>query len=348
MADQAHLTLILQDIQQWNEWRQQRSYIVPDLSGADLNHANLSNADLRYANLYDTNFYHADLSHANLYNANLSHANLYQANLFGAHLFGADLFGANLSNADLSHASLSNANLFGTNLSNANLFAANLNEAGIGWTQIGDRDLRMIKGLETVKHHGPSPLSINTVYQSAGDIPEAFVKGTGAPGSFIEYMHMLTAKPFPYFTCFISYASQDELFVRQLHNDLQQEDVCCWFAPKDTEVSDAIKKRIDDFIRLYDKLLLIISEHSIASNWIAYEVEHALEKETPEIPNVLYPIRLDNALSSCPEKWLKDIQETRHISNFEHWTTPQRYQDSLQRLSHRLRNKTTTRRNPLS
>ncbi len=339
MADQAHLTLIMQDIQQWNEWRQQRSYIVPDLSGANLSHANLSHADLRHTNLSHANLSAADLRHANLYSANLSHTNLSHANLFGAHLFGADLFAANLYDADLRHASLYNTNLFGANLSHANLFGANLNEAGIGWTQMGDSDLRVIKGLETVKHHGPSPLSINAVYQSEGDIPEAFVRGTGASGSFIEYMHALAAKPTQYFTCFISYSSQDELFVRRLHYDLQREDVHCWFAPKDKDVSDTIKKRIAELIKLYDKLLLILSEHSIASNWVAYEIEHTLHKEQQGMPNVLYPIRLDKTILSCTEEWANDIKKTRHISNFEHWTDPQQYQDSLQHLLRALRGK---------
>jgi hypothetical protein len=53
-----------------------------------------------------------------------------------------------------------------------------------------------VKGLKTVRHDAPSLLSINTIYLSEGDIPESFVRGTGAPDSFIEYMHALARKPF--------------------------------------------------------------------------------------------------------------------------------------------------------
>ncbi len=328
MADQAHLTLIQQGVQQWNEWRRQNRKIFPDLSGANLINANLIRADLINASLNG-----ADLSGADLNGANLINANLIRADLINASLNGADLSNANLIRADLINASLN-----GADLSNA-----------IMWdTILGNLDLRIVKGLETVEHRGPSHLTINTLYRSEGDIPEVFVEGTGVPDSFIEFMHALAAKPIEYYTCFISYSSQDELFVRRLHNDLQQEGVHCWFAPEDMDIGDKIKKRIDESIKLYDKLLLILSEHSIASNWVAYEVERALKKEPQGIPNVLYPVRLDTAIVSCTKEWATDIKETRHIGNFEHWTDPQQYQDSLQRLFARVARQVTTRREALS
>ena len=45
------------------------------------------------------------------------------------------------------------------------------------------------------------------------------------------------------------------------------------------KVGDRIRPRIDESIRLHDKLLLVLSEHSIASRWVQKEVETAFEQE---------------------------------------------------------------------
>jgi hypothetical protein len=55
------------------------------------------------------------------------------------------------------------------------------------------------------------------------------------------------------------------------------------------KIGDKIWPRVEESIHLYDKLLLVLSEHSIASNWVAYEVERALNKEPEGKPNVLFP-----------------------------------------------------------
>src|SRR6266436_5046549 len=99
--------------------------------------------------------------------------------------------------------------------------------------------------------------------------------------------------PIQFYSCFISYSSKDQEFAERLHADLQSKNVRCWFAPEDLKIGDRFRVRIDESIRLYDKLLLILSEHSLASNWVAYEVEKALNKEPEGTPNVLFPIRLD-------------------------------------------------------
>ncbi|MBV9691662.1 MAG: toll/interleukin-1 receptor domain-containing protein, partial [Ktedonobacteraceae bacterium] len=112
----------------------------------------------------------------------------------------------------------------------------------------------------------------------------------------------------------------------------QSKGVRCWFAPEDMEVGDKIRHRIDASIRLYDKLLLILSEHSLASSWVAYEVEKALNKEPQGIPNVLYPVRLDEHIRTCTTTWAEDIRSTRHIGDFTHWKEHDAYQQSFNRL----------------
>lgn len=60
-------------------------------------------------------------------------------------------------------------------------------------------------------------------------------------------------------------------------------------------------------MRVYEKLLLILSEHSIGGPWIASKVERTLEREPAGVPNVLFPIRLDKAVLTCEAEWAKNI-----------------------------------------
>jgi hypothetical protein len=69
-------------------------------------------------------------------------------------------------------------------------------------------------------------------------------------------------------------------------------------------------------IRLNHKLLLVLSENSINSDWVKEEVETALEKERETHSAVLIPIRLDSAVMESASGWAADIRRTRHIGDF--------------------------------
>ena len=168
--------------------------------------------------------------------------------------------------------------------------------ARIGWTIFGNVDLRTVRGLETIIHRSPSTIGTDTLLRSKGDIPELFLRGVGLTDTFITYVRSLVNNPFEYYTCFLSYSSKDKEFAERLYIDLQSKGVRCWFAPEDLKTGDIIKLRIDESIQFYDKLLLVLSEHSIASTWVGREVEMALDKEQTTKRTVLFPIRLDRAI----------------------------------------------------
>ena len=52
-------------------------------------------------------------------------------------------------------------------------------------------------------------------------------------------------------------------------------DVRCWFAPHDIQGGRKIHEQIGEAIRVYDRLLLILSEHSMNSEWVKTEIAHA-------------------------------------------------------------------------
>ena len=86
--NEEHVELLRQDVDGWNQWRQDNPEIVPDFAEADFAEENLSGADLTMTNLTGANLYGADFSHADLTSADLTMANLTGANLYRAGILG--------------------------------------------------------------------------------------------------------------------------------------------------------------------------------------------------------------------------------------------------------------------
>jgi hypothetical protein len=221
----------------------------------------------------------------------------------------------------------------GADLVGASLMGANLGRAVVWLTVFGDNDLREVKGLEELLHVGPSTIGIDTIYKSKGNIPEVFLRGCGVPEDFIVYMKSLVGKPIEFYSCFISYSSKDDDFAQRLYVDLQAQNVRCWFAPEDLKIGDKFRMRIDEAIHTHDRLLLVLSEHSVESAWVEKEVETAFEKERRQDNKpVLFPIRLDDAVRQTDQAWAADIRRTRHIGDFTRWKDHDAYQQAFQRL----------------
>ena len=322
MADPEHVEILIQGVPVWNRWRENNPNINADLQGivfknADLMWVNLNGVDLRWANLKGVN-----LSYALLINTNLSESYLNEANLSRANLNKADLSGSNLS---------------GTILINPDTDGTILEGTTIAGTVFGNVDLSSIVGLEKVQHRGPSTISIDTVYASKGNIPESFLRGCGVPENFIQYMSSLTGQAFEYYSCFLSFSSNDQAFADRLYADLQNKGVRCWFASEDMKIGDKIRDRIDQSIRIHDKLLLILSEHSINSEWVEDEVETAYEQERQRGKTVLFPIRLDSAVMDTDKAWASKLRRSRHIGDFTQWKDHDAYQKAFDRLMRDLK-----------
>jgi len=297
MANPEHLAKLKDGVEAWNSWRMANPTLVPDLRkaeliGSDLRGVNFSWAGLSGANLGKAELTEANLSMANLRGAELVGANLGEVDFMGADLYRANLTGANLIWAELKRAKLGKAKLTEANLSKASLRGADLTDAIIGWTTFVNNDLSDVKGLETVRHKGPSTIGIDTIYLSHGNIPLEFLRGAGVPDNFIEYMGSLTGKALEFHSCFISYSSKDQEFADRLHADLQNKGVRCWFAPHDIQAGKKIHEQIDDAIRSYERLLLILSTNSMKSPWVKTEIRKARKRETEEKRRILFPVSI--------------------------------------------------------
>jgi hypothetical protein len=150
----------------------------------------------------------------------------------------------------------------------------------------------------------------------------------------------MVGRSIEFYSCFISYSTLDQGFAERLYNDLQGNKVRCWFAPHDIKGGRKIHEQIDEAIRLHDKLLLILSGHSMSSDWVKTEIVNAREREKREGKQLLFPIAL--APFEAIKQWklfdadigIDAAREIREyfIPDFSNWKDHNSYQTAFQRL----------------
>ena len=331
MVNPEHLAKLHEGVPAWNRWRHENPLVMPNLNRADLAGMNLSRAD--FSNTF--------FIRARLNNADLRRASFYGAELFGADLRAADLQGASLRGArfhlaDLRDCKLQGADLYRVDFIATELAGANFTRAICRITAFTNVDLSAVSGLADVRHGGPSPLDTATLVKS-GALPTTFLRGCGVPDNVIEYAPALFNTPIQLQSCFISYSSRDESFASRLYADLQNRGVRCWFAPEDLKIGQKLREALDEPIQLLDKLLIVLSVHSIASAWVEKEVETAMERERVQGRTLLFPIRIDDAVMRISSGWAADIRRSRHIGDFTSWKEHDAYSKSFDRLIRDLR-----------
>jgi hypothetical protein len=195
--------------------------------------------------------------------------------------------------------------LIGANLTGCDLNGARLHNSRVGGTLFAC-DLSKTQGLDSIKHHAPSIIDINEcLLKFKDDLPEKFLRGCGLRDEEIAYFRGQIGKPIRFYSCFISYASEDEEFATRLHNDFQGAGIRCWKWNKDARTGKSLWGEIDHAIRDFNKLVLIASESSMKSPYVQDEVERAIQKERQlqqrrnngefiTETDVLFPVRLDN------------------------------------------------------
>lgn len=350
MTSQEYIELLRQGVPAWNKWRQEHPHVHPEFIQADLSRLSLHGADLHFVDFIETLLQVTDLSEADLRGSHLQGANLLRANLSGANLQRAVLSGADLALVNFSSANLSRAEVNGTDLTDADLTNTNLTDADlthallhrthllhadlsrtkVGWTVFADVDLSRVKGLETVKHVGPSTLGMDTMYRSKGQIPDVFLRSAGIVEELLRTVQLLTNQP-EHATYFLSHSQQDGMFVKRLHADLQRNGVRCWFLPYDGSYSVS-RSGFGKLVRDYDKIIHVLSEYSLASIWFQVEVTAALDKEQTEEQQVLFPVCLDTAYMESTHQWVTDLRKSHHIYDFTQWQHDEEYRKGLDQL----------------
>jgi hypothetical protein len=372
MANEEQLSILKQGVEVWNRCREENPKLEIDfcdvnlegahLMRANLSGVNLSRAKLAEANLIETHLRKACLMEADLRRADLRGADLRGADLWGTHLRrvhltearlrGAQLRGADLSEADLREADLSGADLIGAFLVETRLKMTNFEKVVMGNTIIGVSDLRQAKQLETVVHLAPSKISTDTLANSKGEIPEDFLQGCGMSNweneetklynpdlsndeinrILYRIFDLRASQALQISPLFISYSHCDSIFVDKLENRLNKKSIRFWRDIHEMR-SGRLEKQVDMAIRQNPTVLLVLSEHSLSSDWVEHEVRMGRQLEKDLGRDVLCPIALDDSWKSLrwPKPLVEQIMEY-NILDFSAWRDDSKFEVMFRKL----------------
>jgi hypothetical protein len=312
MANWKHVAKLMEGLGAWNEWRQ-RSDEKPDLSGLGL-----SNFSLNFYRLTAVDFSDASLIRVSFVDSICEEIDFQRANILYA-TFHSELRKCNFRNARI-EGSWFPMSLDESDFTDARLVANSFTHSS----------LRTARGLGAVRESVINSFGIDTFFD-AGGLPESLLRGS-VPEEFIQYATSLVGTPIEFYSCFLSYSSKDDEFARRLYNDLQGKNIRTWFAPEELKIGDRFRSRIDESIRIHDKLVLILSANSVASDWVETEVESALERERKEGKEVLFPIAIDDEGFTSQQSWAADIRRKRHIGDFRKWKSHDDYTRAFDKL----------------
>ena len=303
MANPAHVDILKSNVQVWNEWRKKNRESRVDLREANLDGLNLSNANLsgvllarssmKKTKLIRANLRGAKLTASNLSGSDLTGADLYRANLFRSNLSQSKLIKANLTKANLSKADLSRTILSRSDFSGADMSGASLAHAALYETIFGGTHLGEATGLENCLHHGPSTIDHRTIIKSR-NLSQQFLRGCGLPDELISHFRAYISNELQTHTCLISCSKADLLFSRQLHDNLQQQGIRCWIIPEELKGGRDLQIQVSQALGPQDKLILVLSEQSMGSEWIMEEIQSTRELEKQEQRRLIYPVSVAN------------------------------------------------------
>lgn len=297
----------------------------------DLSDANLEGVDLRGADLSNAN-----LRGANLTRAKLNNSNLYLVDATNANFHGADLRLARIRGSKFAACDFTSALFIGATLRTVELQAANMSGARFGGTIISATNLSEVVGLDRTKHDRQSSIGMDTIVESRGRIDPTFLRATGIPEALVKMVMNLAADALSFYSCFISYTEKDAKLSEQLYKDLEKKGVRTWRWREDASWGKPLQSSIDRALADHEKVIVILSEHSLTAEPVLYEIKSTLEREKKSSRNILFPLRIDDAVFS----WKDPLQESilkKHVGDFSTWETKAAYKKAFERLLKDLR-----------
>jgi hypothetical protein len=126
---------------------------------------------------------------------------------------------------------------------------------------------------------------------------------------------------------------------------MRDEKLRVWFAPEDIKGGEKLHEQIERAIQLHDRLLIVLSDHSMQSEWVMTELRKARKQEIKQNRRKLFPIRLVDFETirdwECPDgdsgKDLAVELREYFIPDFSNWKDHDSFESGFQRLLNDLR-----------
>jgi uncharacterized protein YjbI with pentapeptide repeats len=337
----------------------------------------LALADFSRSNLRGSRFHECNAIRCSFQECDLTDADFEPSALGEADFFKADLTRANLSKCNARESFLVQAKLIETKLS-----LTVLTGAVFGATIINNVHL-LTTELSDIRHALPSYIDGATIDNIRDDLLKARFMGQATEetgGSKLgsdklgEIEQQLSSQIMPrirqfllragsskddleridavtpsfagdFASVFISYSSRDEEFARYLDTQLRLYGISVWFAPNSMRGGRKIHEQVERAIGDQDKLILVLSDASLKSNWVSTEIIAAFSREERQARQVFYPIRI--AEFDTIRAWTlfdadsgldiaKRVREY-YIPDFSEWGNPLNIAEQLSRLVEDLR-----------
>lgn len=395
MANPEHVERLKAGVKEWNKWYATNDikaelaefYVFGDhYDGVDLSSANLAGCHLKVAGFEKSFLRGSNFSGSSIFRSNFSHSCLIQSDFSDAEIFQSLLpcgefqssnfqrsrhwenfyHEAQLESSDWSGAVVRDNQFVGANLREADfagaiLVGCNFRDSelhGVHFedTVITDCNFSNSAGLDSIRFSGPCLIDYHTIATNR-ILPLSFFRGCGLSDTFIEYIPSIFSQGMEFYSAFISYSALDKKFARRLHDALQGRGVRCWLDEHEILPGDKIQARIDEGIRVWDKVLLCCSENSLgegSSWWVEQEVERAFKKERDLRKQrgtdvcSLIPLNLDGFLFSdqCTHYFTADVQQ-RNAPDFHGWDKDNDlFEEQLEKVVKALRADKGARRPP--
>ena len=173
---------------------------------------------------------------------------------------------------------------------------------------------------------------------------EEFLRRAGVDEHWIDYFRSRIGQPIEFYSCFISYShvDADQRFARRLYADLQARGIRCWLDEHELLPGHDIYDKVDQAIRIQDKVLLCCSEDSLTSWWVENEITTTFEEErrndTGEKVLSLIPLDLDRYLFDGWKSGLAAQVRRRLAADFTGWESDNaKYEAELKKVMEALR-----------
>jgi len=240
--------------------------------------------------------------------------------------------GAKLTDAYPIAASLVDADLSSADIRHTQLLAADLSGAICVDTAFVSVDLSTVKGLEQVRHLGPSSLGIGTIYKSRGNIPSEFLRGCGLPDNLIDRIPSLLA-PVQFDSCIVSYSQKDEEFAQRVHARLRDAHVPVWLSPEELKARWKNHERRTE-LRYIDKLLVVLSKQSMASEWVESEIAEAYNRTGLLAIRLVSPGKIERwrAVNTISGRDVAEVIRKREVLDFSNWKDHDSFETEFKKL----------------